>query len=140
MKKLLAIILITAAIFAGCGEKKEDAQKALLDKVIEVHDEVMPLMNDIMEYKKELNAKIDELANSAKEDKEAKIAELKKAVEDLENSHEGMLDWMRQFNSNFEGKVEEEVMSYLNDQMSKIESVGKETNAALKKAEELLAN
>ena len=140
MKKFLPILLIAFAIVTGCGEKKEDAQKALLDKVMEVHDEVMPLMNDIMKYKKELNAKIDELANSAKEDKEAKIAELKKAVEDLENSHEGMLDWMRQFNSNFEGKVEEEVMSYLNDQMSKIESVGKETNAALKKAEELLAN
>ena len=138
MKKFLPILLIAFVIVTGCGEKKEDAQKALLDKVMEVHDEVMPLMNDIMKYKKELNAKIDELTNSAKEDKEAKIAELQKAVEDLENSHEGMMSWMRQFNSNFEGKVEEEVMSYLNDQMTRIESVSKETDAALKKAEELL--
>ena len=138
MNKVLPIILIAVAMLASCGEKKEDAQKALLDKVMKVHDEVMPLMGDIMKYKKELNTRIDELLESGVEEQEAQIAELKKAVEELENSHEGMMSWMRQFDSDFEGKVEEEVMAYLKDQMTKIESVGKETNAALRKAEQLL--
>jgi methylthioribose-1-phosphate isomerase len=105
-----------------------------------VHDEIMPKMGDIMKYKKQLKAKIDALTEAGQEENEAKIAELTKAVDDLENSHEEMMNWMREFDNDFEGMVQQEVMDYLKDQMTKIENVGKITNTAIKNAQELLTD
>ena len=139
MKRILAFLTIAILISTSCSNEKGDAQKALLDKVMEVHDAIMPKMGNIMKCKKQLNTKIDELVEAGAEENAAKIAELKEGVESLENSHEGMMNWMRGFNSNFDDKVEQEVMTYLNDQMTKIESVATQTNAALKNAERLLA-
>jgi hypothetical protein len=138
MKTYLHLFFITVFLLVSCGDDQKEAQEKLLDKVMVVHDEIMPKMGAIMKYKKQLKAKIDELTAEGKEDNEARIAELKEAIESLDNSHEGMMNWMREFDTDFEGKVEEDVMSYLNGQMVKIEEVGKMTNLALKKAEDLL--
>ena len=138
MKTYLHLFFITVFLLVSCGDDQKEAQDKLLDKVMVVHDEIMPKMGAIMKYKKQLKAKIDELTAEGKEDNEARIAELKEAIESLDNSHEGMMNWMREFDTDFEGKVEEDVMSYLNGQMAKIEEVGKMTNLALKKAEDLL--
>jgi len=138
MKTYLPIILITVTVLVSCEDDKRDTQDQLLDKVMAVHDEIMPKMGDIMKYKKQLKAKIDELTAAGKEDNEAKIIEIKEAIESLDNSHEGMMSWMREFDTDFEGRVAEDVMSYLKGQMTKIEEVGKMTNLALKKAEDLL--
>ena len=51
----------------------------------------------------------------------------------MDNSHEGMMSWMREFNRDFEGMVQEEIMAYLDEQMTKIENVGKTTSTANKK-------
>ena len=139
MKTILPVFLLTFLFMSSCGDKKQSAQDVLKDKVMAVHDEIMPKMGDIMKYKKELNAKIKALTEAGAEENTDQIDEHKKAVEGLENSHEGMMNWMHQYNSNFEDKVQEELMAYLNDQMMKIEDVAKTTNSALKKAEELLA-
>ena len=139
MKTFLPVFLLIFMFTISCSEKKQSAQEALKDKVMAIHDEIMPKMGDIMKYKKELNAKIKALTEAGAEENADQIEELKKGVEGLENSHEGMMNWMHQYNSNFEDKVQEEVMAYLKDQMTKIEDVAKTTNSALKKAEELLA-
>ena len=138
MKRTLPIYLLLLLIFASCGEKKDNTQKELLDKVLAVHDEVMPKMGDIMKYKKELNAKIDALIEAGSEENANQIDTFKKAIEDLDNSHDGMMNWMHGFDRNFDSEVQEEVIAYLKDQMTKIETVGKKTNTALKNAEELL--
>ena len=138
MKQMISLLLICAFVFA-CSSKESDKQAQLLDKVMEVHDAVMPKMGDIMKYKTQLNSKIDELIAAGEEQNAETIAQLKDAVEQLDNSHEGMMSWMRNFDQDFEGKVEEEVMEYLKDQQAKIEEVSTVTNTALKNAEELLA-
>lgn len=139
MKSTLSIFLIAIFVVTSCEKQKKNSKDQLYDKVMAVHDEIMPKMGDIMKYKKQLKAKIEELTVPGEEENEAKIAELTKAVDDLENSHEGMMNWMREFDNDFEGKVEADVMAYLKDQMTKIENVGKATNTALKNAQELLA-
>ncbi len=138
MKTYLPIFFITVTLLVSCGDDKKDTQDQLLDKVMAVHDEIMPKMDAIMKYKKQLKAKIEELTAEGKEDSEARITEIKEAIESLDNSHEGMMSWMREFDTDFEDKVEEDIMAYLNDQMTKIEEVGRMTNLALKKAEDLL--
>jgi len=126
-------------MFASCGEQKKSAKDELYDKVMAIHDEIMPKMGDIMKYKKQLNKKLDKLTEEGADANADKIAELTKAVADLDNSHKEMMNWMHGFDPDFEGKVKEELMQYLKDQQKKIESVGELTNRALKNAEELLA-
>ena len=138
MKTILSLSLFTVIFLVSCGEKKKEAKDELYDKIMAVHDEVMPKMGDIMKLKKQLQEKIDELSSETEIDS-AKIDELEQAIADLENSHEEMMGWMRQFNNDFEGMVNEEIMKYLDGQMDKIEKVGQVTNAALKNAEEKLA-
>ena len=114
--KILHLNFIVILFFAvSCGEKKQTESKtdALLDKVMAVHDEVMPKMSDIMRLKKELNAKVDELLAAGEDENSNKITELKKAIENLDNSNEGMMSWMREFDRNFEGKVEEEGLFFI---------------------------
>lgn len=141
MKILYLNIFVILLLAVSCGEKKPTESKtdALLDKVMAVHDEVMPKMSDIMRLKKELNAKIDELLAAGEDENSDKITELKKAIENLDNSNEGMMSWMRQFERNFEGQVEEEVLKYLDDQMTKIENVSYAMKSAIKNAEEILS-
>jgi hypothetical protein len=139
MKTLIPAFLISLLIFTACGEQKKSAKDLLYDKVMAVHDEVMPKMDDISKYKKQLKDKIAELDAAGSEVNAVKIEELKKAFEGLENSHDDMMGWMHQFDSNFDGMVEKEIMGYLNNQMKKIETVGKTTNDALKYAEQILA-
>jgi uncharacterized protein YoxC len=137
MKNILSLTLLTLIWMMSCEEKKKEAKDVLYDQVMEVHDEIMPKMGDIMKYKKQLKSKVDALAENAEVNSE-KIGELQQAITDLDNSHEEMMAWMREFNPDFEGMVSEEIMKYLVEQKAKIERVGKETYAALKQAEELL--
>lgn len=139
MKIPISIIFITIFLFAACSKQKKSAVDELKEKVMAVHDEVMPKMGDIMKYKKQLNKRIDELVETGAKENAEKIAELHKAVEKLDNSHEDMMNWMHQYNSNFEDMVEDEIMKYLKGQMEKIESVANTTNTALKNAEEILS-
>lgn len=139
MRSTISVFILTLLLIASCNEKKDNTRDELLKKVMAVHDDIMPKMGDLMKYQKQLKAKIDELKEADAEENEAKIEALAQAVKDLENSHEGMMDWMRNFDRNFEDKVEEEVMKYLDDQMTKIEGVGQMTNTALKNAEKLLS-
>lgn len=122
-------------MFASC----ENAKDRLYKQVMAVHDEIMPKMGAIMKYKKQLNKKIDTLIEEGNDANADKIAELTQAIADLDNSHEEMMNWMREFDNDFEGMVNEEVMEYLNNQKKKIENVGKVTNSALSNAEKILA-
>ena len=141
MKSLYLNFILILFFAISCGEKKQTESKtdALLDKVMAVHDDVMPSMMDISKLKKEVNAKIEELAAAGDAENAQKIDELKKAFSDLESSQQGMRNWMKEFDRNFEGRVEEEVLDYLNDQMTKIENVSQAMKSAIKNAEEILS-
>ncbi len=138
MKHLTTLFLISLLMFSACSEQKKSAKDQLYDRVMAVHDEIMPKMGDMSKYKKQLKEKIDALVAEGDEANAEKIDALKDAVVGLENSHEEMMNWMREFDRDFEGMVEKEIMDYLNNQFKKIETVGKTTNDALKVAEQIL--
>jgi len=128
---------MSAILLVACEEKPKETD-VLYKKVMEVHDEIMPKMGDIMKLKKQLKEKLAELDTATEIDR-AKIEEIEQAIADLDNSHEEMMGWMRQFNRDFEGMVNEEILKYLNDQKGRIEKVGQVTNAAIQNAKEQLA-
>jgi paraquat-inducible protein B len=128
---------MSAILLVACEEKPKETD-VLYNKVMEVHDEIMPKMGDIMKLKKQLKEKLAELDTATEIDR-AKIDDIERAIADLDNSHEEMMGWMRQFDRDFEGMVNEEILKYLNDQKGRIEKVGQVTNAALQNAQEQLA-
>lgn len=138
MKPILSLTLLALVFFTSCVDKEKEAQNNLFKDVMAVHDEIMPKMDDIMNFKKQLKQKVEDFSAVQPVDSAA-ISELQQAIADLDNSHDEMMGWMRQFNRNFEGMVNEDILSYLNGQMDKIKKVGEVTNAALKQAEEMLA-
>lgn len=138
MKILTPFIVLAVVTISSCGEKKKSQQDLLYDEVIAIHDEIMPKMGDIMKYKKLLTQRVNTLIDEGMEENAVTIEAVKKAVADLEVSHEEMMDWMHQFNPEFKDMTEKEIMDYLNDQKTKIEQVGKTTSEALTNAEKLL--
>jgi len=97
---------------------------------MEVHDEVMPKMKDMYRLKKQLKKK-------AKTDIPQDIADkIKVANETLERADDAMMDWMADYDKPKEGA--EGAMTYLKDQMTKIEIVKEEMLSAIENAQNLL--
>ena len=52
MKTYFPILFIAVFFLFSCENEKKRTQDQLLDKVMALHDEIMPKMGDIMKYKK----------------------------------------------------------------------------------------
>jgi len=117
-------ILFSIVLLFSCSEKKQgNTQEQLMEGVMAVHDEVMPKMGDIMKYKKQISEKNQDA-----------ISKLQQVSDDLDASHEQMMNWMHGFNTDFEGMKEEEIFKYLQDEKVKIEQVGQQAESTLKEA------
>jgi hypothetical protein len=137
--------LLTAAsviILAACGTRGEHADhqdgsmtdgnpnQALYDKVMDIHDEVMPKMEDIYRLKKELQEKIDGTADMPLDRKK----ELEDIISDLDSADHLMMDWMHHFNPLPDSVDQEAAREYLETEMEKVMKVRELTNEALDKA------
>ncbi|MBN8653203.1 MAG: hypothetical protein J0L67_17375 [Cytophagales bacterium] len=91
MKKILFLAIVT---FAACSNNKqlEQAQN-LYQEAMEIHDAVMPRMDEMYKLRQKLTLKLDSIsvdtiANTTR------IAEYKKVLSDLAVAEKGMMDWM----------------------------------------------
>ena len=141
MKNLL--IVASFIILVGCGKSGEHADhdegdnsgdspnQALYDQVMDIHDEVMPKMEDIYQLKKQLQ---DKIANSPGmvEDKKK---ELESMILSLDSVSNAMMDWMHNFNPLPDSLDQELAREYLETEMERIKKVRDLTNETLEKAE-----
>ncbi|MEP0368548.1 MAG: hypothetical protein ABJN36_16845 [Cyclobacteriaceae bacterium] len=130
MKNVFSLIVLATLMVSCTSSKKEAEEKPLMDQVMEVHDAVMPKMGSLMKVKKQLMAKAD-TADSVASD------ELKILAQEIDLANEAMMDWMRNFDPNFEG-TEEEVKDYLMKKKKGIEKVAEAMNSSLEKGENAL--
>jgi hypothetical protein len=107
MKALYVLILAIAIV--SCGDSK---RTILYNKVMDVHDEVMPKMDDIYKQKRALQAK---LAN-----KPTDSADIQHKIIMLDSADYRMMDWMHQFNPPDEKASDEEAEAYFEDQLTKV--------------------
>lgn len=143
MKFTSAIVILL--LFTGVACNKERASdrphehgdaiesgpnQQLYDQVMDVHDEVMPKMNDLYKAKTALSTqlKLPGTTDSQQEEIRQKIAR-------IDSASEGMMAWMRQFEPPADSLGEESVRSYIQSELKKVERVREDILETLKAVE-----
>ena len=142
MKTPSALLFFAFLVLLSCGktgentaqdyedQEGEDPNRALYDRVMDLHDEVMPKMEDIYRIKAQLREKIANSPNMVQERKQ-KIESL---ILQLDASSKSMMDWMHDFEPLPDTADQEEAREYLEDQMEKIKQVKEGISVALEEA------
>ncbi|MEM7510804.1 MAG: hypothetical protein AAF388_07715 [Bacteroidota bacterium] len=139
---LLLTLILTALLFTiSCDNGEKEV--ALLEKeVLDVHDEVMPLMGP--------RAEIDILVTSLQDsmavyiadstvDHSEKLATFQEAIDGLESANESMMTWMREYQPGIgDGQSLEDRLSYLNDELVKVNDMKALTLASIEAAKSLI--
>lgn len=144
MKNLKSLFIVGLLVLAACskgGEHKhsnsdsstdDNPNQALYDQVMEVHDEVMPKMDDIMKLKRELQDKIANSPDMVVERKE----QLEKVIANLDSASNAMMSWMHEFNPLPDSVDQEKAREYLESEMERIRKVKTLTLESIEKAKE----
>ncbi|HRI80118.1 MAG TPA: hypothetical protein PLR06_11335 [Cyclobacteriaceae bacterium] len=139
MKNLL--IAASFLILIACGQTSEHAghdmetegdspNQALYNQVMDIHDEVMPKMEDLYKYKMDCQDKIANNPNLSADEKKA----LENTIASLDSANNAMMNWMHGFNPKPDSTDQEAAREYLETEMEKIKKVRDFTNETIEKA------
>lgn len=133
---LPALILFGLLTGLGCREAKTDPTQ--MERVIAIHDSVMPRMPEIAR----LVARLKPLADST-----AQGREYQEAMEDLQEAHGAMMDWMKGFGDRFdyaetmEGKeLSPQKQEWLREEEVRVKAMAGQVNSSIERARALLEN
>lgn len=130
MKQRLLTVLFSFLLIA-CGRPSgenqsgssdadsTDANKVLYDQVMEIHDEVMPKMEDIETLKRKLKDQIAASPDMVVEQRK----KLEKRIANLDSVGNMMMDWMHQWSPVADSLDAEAARDYLESEMEKIKRV-----------------
>ena len=119
--KILALFIVFATF--GCtqtakeNQEQEDPNKALYNQVMDIHDEVMPRMDELFKLKKQLSEKIVNSPDLV----ESKKRELENTIYLLDSASRGMMKWMNDFSP--EEFSEDDLRIYLEAEMKRMQEV-----------------
>lgn len=139
MKKFIFLsVLIISTTFSSCKEvKKAPEGPTQMEKVMAIHDEVMPKMGTIGKLVGELKAKVDTTEMGQKYDV---------AMKDLQEANTAMMDWMKDFGDRFNSdeilngkELSEEKQQWLDEEEEKVKVVKEKINGSIERAQTLLA-
>jgi hypothetical protein len=125
---LFAIFLLTACSKSGehSSHEQQDGllvgdspNEALYNQVMEIHDEVMPRMEDLYTLKKDLQNQIANTPDMVVERKQ----QLEKVISNLDSANSAMMDWMHKFNPLPDSVDQEQAREYLESEMERIRKV-----------------
>lgn len=114
MKTILKISLVLTVFLMFSCDSKEKQIEQLKSEAIEIHDEVMPKLDNIMKLKKSLKTQ----AESASEEEKAEIQEL---IISLEEANESMMNWMRNYDPQMKDMSEDEKVEAMKNQKASIQ-------------------
>ncbi|HEY5826578.1 MAG TPA: hypothetical protein VIT44_19540, partial [Cyclobacteriaceae bacterium] len=107
----------------GHEEESDNAtdspNEALYHQVMDIHDEVMPKMDDLYKLKRDLQEKIESTPDLVAEEKK----KLENRIAHLDSTSQLMMEWMHQFNPLPDSIDQEEAREYLESEMEKIKKV-----------------
>lgn len=124
VSKILFIIMLGSLL--ACS----NAEKPLYDQVMDIHDEVMPKMNDLYKLKKHLKDSIASTPDMPSEQKE----KFEQTILLLDSAGNSMMVWMRQFNPP-DQKDKEAFRKYMESELVKVEEMKEYVLSAIEKAQ-----
>ena len=127
------LILLFSMLVLACANPLIEANKEMRAQIIGVHDEVMPKIGELVSLEKKALAQADSLF-AQDSTASSEIEALRALAEQLNQAHEGMFVWMRQYSLDEEGKTPEELKTYLDEQLVKVNQVNADIKAALEQA------
>lgn len=113
MKFVNYLAMAMALVLFSCENQEKLEVQTLFKSVMEVHDGVMPKMDNIHEARKVLKDKLST----------ADSTEVFALLEKLDAADEAMMVWMEDFNSSFETMPIQEQKKYLELEKEKITKV-----------------
>lgn len=99
LKFILSLLLVSLVVLACKNDAKKEAETTAtkentqMEKIVEVHDELMPKMSEISLMITQLEESMDGTANDS-----LKLA----AVADLKGANKDMMDWMMEFSEDYD--------------------------------------
>lgn len=137
MNKYFLLLLVLLVVNLSCKNKqKETNELTRMERVIAVHDEVMPKMGTIGKLISALEPSVDSTSVGTK---------YKVAKDDLEEAYTYMMDWMKSFGDRFdsdeilEGKtLTEQKEAWLIEEEEKVNIMKDMINNSITNAEALL--
>lgn len=114
---------------------EDSPNKALYDEVMDIHNEVMPKMDDLYKAKTTLQTRLamPGLGEKEKQDITSKIAQ-------LDSASEGMMAWMRQFEPIADSAGVDKARAYLEGELVKVRRVRQDILEALQASSEHKSN
>ncbi|MGI9547994.1 MAG: hypothetical protein ACR2MM_12190 [Flavobacteriaceae bacterium] len=140
--RILITGLVLSLFILSCKEKKKsgevDSTTSKMEEVMAIHDEVMPKMSTIGKLVADLKPKVDTTATGI---------EYKKAMNELQDAHKSMMDWMQGFGKRFDsdeilnGKaLSAQKKEWLMEEEEKVKAMRDQVNSSIENAERLLQN
>ncbi|WP_281541512.1 hypothetical protein [Maribacter aestuarii] len=134
---VLSFSIVSLLLFSSCKEeKKVEEGPTQMEQVMAIHDEVMPKMGKLGKLVSQLKPMADSLGDESAQ---------AKAMRDLQQANESMMDWMKDFGDRFdsdeilEGKeLSAEKQKWLDEEEEKVKKVKEEINSSIAQAEALL--
>lgn len=112
-------------------------EQTQMERVMAIHDEVMPKMGKLAKYTAELKAKVDTTEMGLK---------YEAGMKDLQNANKSMMDWMMNFGDRFDSdeilngkELTAKKREWLNEEEEKVKVLRDEINSSIEAAEELLS-
>lgn len=141
---LIAILLFATSCKSNEGDPVENQMSEfgqLQEQTLDIHDETMDELGVLMD----LSIEVEERQKTENLPKET-MEELEAAKIDLDNAYDAMMDWMKDYSTNFpfeaaapETKEElEKQMPVLQDSFNAMKSIKSQTEKAIDDARELL--
>lgn len=138
--RYILLYFLICALFTGCREEKKTGATSSdrMEEVMAIHDEVMPKMSTVGKLVAELKPRVDSTATGQ---------EYGRAMKNLQDAHESMMQWMQGFGNRFnsqeimEGKtLSGEKLKWLDEEEEKVKEVREKVNSSIEEAEALLEN
>lgn len=132
---LILLLMLSIGCSSSSNEEASSSEiDALLEEVMDIHDEVMPEMGNIHKLGKDLEKK---MADS--QDAEAN-KHIQEVIQRLKASNEGMMTWMKEFKQPKSGDEEAETIAYLKGEKEKVNKVKEDMLGSMELAQQILQN
>lgn len=133
---MLTIVCVLSLLFSCKDGANKSVEVNQMEKVMAIHDEVMPKMGKLGKLVAELKPKVDSTEMGL---------QYGDAMKDLQDSHESMMSWMQNFGKRFDHdeimngkKLTAQKAEWLNEEEESVKALREQINSSIKKAELLL--